>query len=100
MVERRLFDFNLVRVAKKRGLNIKENEKFIDFKYKNNGLVVETDKSRYRVKCLVGADGALSSVRKKMNLNNVNHLSPTLEIFTPNNPKFDQEYDQKKSQLI
>ena len=100
MVERRLFDYNLVRIAEKRGLKIKENEKFVDFKYKNNGLIAETDKSRYRVKCLVGADGALSLVRKKMNLNNVNHLSPTLEIFAPNNPKFDQEYDQKKSQLI
>lgn len=96
MVKRSLFDYNLLRIAKKRGLKINENEEFIDFYCKNDNVIVKTNKSYYKVKCLIGADGSLSKVRKKMNLNNVPHLSPTLEVFAPNNPKFDQEYNLKK----
>jgi flavin-dependent dehydrogenase len=45
---------------------------------------------------LIGADGSLSLVRRKMNLNNANNLSPTLEVFAQNNPKIDQEHNSKK----
>jgi len=96
MVQRKEFDHFFARIAIDRGLSIHENELFIDYTKKDDKLIVKTNKGNYKIKTLVGADGALSIVRKKMNLNNKPNLAPTLEIFLPDHPKYDQEHNKKK----
>lgn len=99
IVRRIEFDYYLSLVSKKRGLNLHENEFFIDMQYRQSGLVVKTNKSQYQIKVLIGADGALSSVRQKMKSSVKLYLSPTLEITTRVNNKFDLEYDTKNAIL-
>ena len=96
MVQRKEFDHFLANVALKRGLKIREEEKFLDFERKNNSLIVKTNQDSYKIKALVGADGSLSKVRKKINNTNIENLAPTIEIFSPVNPKFDTEFKEKK----
>ena len=99
MIRRKEFDNLLVKNALKRGLHLHQNEEFIDIQYKDKSVIVETNKNKYLVKSLIGADGSLSAVRRKMNLSNKPHLAPTLEIFAPVNCKYDLEYEQKKITL-
>ena len=96
MVQRTEFDHELAKIAVKRGLQLHENEEFIDFTNQNDNVKVKTNKGEYTVKILVGADGSLSMVRRKMNLGNINHLAQTLEIFAPADPEYDQEYEKRK----
>jgi menaquinone-9 beta-reductase len=96
MVRRIEFDEALAKNAINRGLELHENEMLLDITRKDNLLIVKTDKKVYKVKILVGADGALSTVRRKMKLLNKSHLAPTLEVFAPVNPKYDSEFDAKK----
>ena len=96
MVNRSEFDHELAKNAIDRGLNLHENEKFIDFTKKNEKLIIKTNKRKYVIKVLIGADGSLSKVRKRMNLPNKTHLAPTLELFSPVNPDYDDEFDKKK----
>ncbi|KYK33876.1 MAG: hypothetical protein AYK22_05920 [Thermoplasmatales archaeon SG8-52-3] len=96
MVQRTEFDYLFANNAVDRGLIIHQNESFLNVSKKDNELIVKTNLSNYKIKTLVGADGSLSMVRKKMNLNNRNNLAPTLEIFVPVSTKFDKEYNEKK----
>jgi flavin-dependent dehydrogenase len=95
MVDRKEFDHFLAKEAMKRGTTISQGEKFCDFKRDNGYIIVETNKMKYKLKALVGADGSLSNVRKKIN-RNIGKLAPALEIFSPANKKVDSEYIEKK----
>jgi len=96
VVQRREFDHELAKTAIKRGLHLNEGEMFLDFVRIKDYLDVKTNLSKYKVKTLVGADGALSKVRKKMSLQNKPNLAPAIEIFAPVNPNFDPEFEEKK----
>lgn len=96
MVQRSEFDYELAKNAIEKGLNLHQNESFLNFTRKENRLIVKTNQGRYKLKTLVGADGALSAVRKNMNLKNKSNLAPTLEVFAPVNPQYDHEYEEKK----
>ncbi|MDG6218051.1 MAG: FAD-dependent monooxygenase [Candidatus Thermoplasmatota archaeon] len=96
MVQRIDFDNLLAKTAIKRGLNLRENESFLDLKRTGNGLSVKTTKGIYYTKILIGADGSLSKVCKKIKTSTRSYLAPTLEIFNPSQPEFDSEYENKK----
>lgn len=96
MVRRTDFDQALAKIAINRGLLLNENETFLNFTRKNDFLYVKTDKSAYKLKILVGADGSISKVRQKMRTSNISHLAQTLEVFAPSNSRYDSEYDKKK----
>jgi len=96
MVQRIEFDNLLAKTAVNRGLELHENETFIDLKKKGGKISVTTDKGIYDAKILIGADGALSNVRKKIRTSNRSCLAPTLEIFHPSRPEYDSEYEDRK----
>ncbi|RLI59471.1 MAG: hypothetical protein DRO67_09800 [Candidatus Asgardarchaeum californiense] len=96
VVQRQEFDHELAKIATKRGLELRENEEFLDITRSKEYLKIKTNLDTYKIKVLVGADGSLSVVRKRMNLPNKPHLAPTLEVFAPANPKFDKEVKEKK----
>jgi flavin-dependent dehydrogenase len=96
MVQRLEFDNALVKTAIDRGLEIHENESFLDFSRKREKLFVNTTKSRYEIKALVGADGSLSKVRRNIRDSEKSYLAPTLEVFSPSQYRYDQEYEKRK----
>ncbi|UCF85161.1 MAG: class I SAM-dependent methyltransferase [Desulfobacteraceae bacterium] len=96
VVKRMDFDHALAKTAKNRGLELHEDEMLIEVTRDRNRLIVETNKRKYSVQTLVGADGALSVVRRKMMPPQRPHLVPTLQIFAPANPPYDSEFSDKK----
>jgi flavin-dependent dehydrogenase len=66
VVQRLDFDHALAIAAVQRGLELHEDEMLIDVLRTRNKLIVTTNKRKYAVQVLVGADGAFSTVRKKM----------------------------------
>lgn len=97
VVQRVDFDHALAKAAVKRGLELHEGEKLIDVHRTQNKLMVTTNKGKYGVQVLVGADGAFSTVHKKMIPSRKRHLAPTLQIFAPADPRYDREFTEKKA---
>ncbi len=92
IVRRVEFDDFLVQKAKERGLHLNENETCIDIEYDNDMVLVKTNKARYSVKMVIGADGALSVVRKKMKRKITPRFAATLEVFSPADTRYDPEF--------
>jgi len=96
-VKRVDFDHALVREAVNRGLELHEGEMLMDVLRTQNKLIVTTNKGKYATETLVGADGALSTVRKKMFPLQKRHLATTLQIFAPADSQNDREFTEKKT---
>ena len=96
VVQRVDFDYALARTAVNLGLELHEDEMLIDVLRTQNKLIVTTNKGRYAVQALVGADGAFSTVRKKMVPSLKRRLAPTLQIFAPADTRYDAEFAEKK----
>jgi len=96
VVQRVDFDHALARAAVKRGLELHEDEILIDVLRTQSNLIVTTNKGKYAVQALIGADGAFSTVRKKMIPSQRRHLAPTLQIFAPADIRYDTEFTEKK----
>jgi flavin-dependent dehydrogenase len=97
MVQRLDFDHALARAAVKRGLELREGEVLIDMLRTRNKLIVTTNKEKYAVQALVGADGAFSTVHNKMIPSRKRHLAPTFQVFAPADPRYDREFTAKKA---
>ena len=95
MVRRSDFDFALVKAAIGRGMRLHTNECFVAAHEGSDGLVVRTSRARYGVKALVGADGALSRVRRLMPASRGIGLAPTLQCSAPVDPRYDTEFDRR-----
>jgi len=92
VVRRVEFDHFLAQIAKERGLCLRENEACIDIEYIDDGILVKTNRGIYKVKILIGADGALSVVRRKMKPPRTPRFAATIEIFSPAHVKYDPEF--------
>ena len=96
LVRRTHFDHALVKTALNRGLELHEGERLLDVIRDQNGVIVETSERKHSVQTVVGADGALSVVRRKMMPLQKQHLARTVQIFAPVDPRYDKEFDDKK----
>lgn len=99
IVRRVEFDHFLVKIAKERGLFLKEKEACVDIQYSDDGLLVTTNKVTYKVKIVIGADGALSTVRRKMKPPRIPRFAATLELFSPVNATYDPEFSTRTAVL-
>lgn len=68
--------------------DVKTGEKFQDFKYVNDSIMIKTNKEAYYSKILVGADGPNSAVRRQMKIESKNSV---LGLQTTVKGKFDSE---------
>jgi flavin-dependent dehydrogenase len=96
LVQRIDFDHALVKAALNRGLDLHENEMLIDVIRSQNRLIVKTNRRKHSVQILIGADGALSAVRRKMTPPHKPRLAPTIQIFSTVNPEYDKEFHKRK----
>jgi menaquinone-9 beta-reductase len=94
MARRKDFDYRLVTTGLERGLSFHEHETFLDLTRTDDGLIVKTDRGKYRVKILIAADGSMSAIRSKVKLGREKPLARTLELFLPVS-KNDEEYEKK-----
>jgi flavin-dependent dehydrogenase len=92
VVRRYEFDAALAEAARQRGMALRENEPFCDFAHLDGALQVETSRSSYRARVLVGADGARSVVRSKMGIEERARMSRLIEILTPADHQADREF--------
>jgi len=96
VVQRKEFDHALIKTALNRGLELHEGEMLRDVIREKNRMIVSTNKGTYSVRVLVGADGALSAVRRKIMHSLKPRLAPTIQIFAPADPQYDIEFHNKK----
>ena len=66
IIRRNEFDFLLVRTAAERGAEIRQGEKVIQLVREPAGIRVMTEKTTYRARIVVGADGSGSRVRRQL----------------------------------
>ena len=66
IIRRNEFDFLLVRTAAERGAEIRQGEKVIQLVREPGGIRVVTEKTTYRARIVVGADGSGSRVRRQL----------------------------------
>ena len=66
IIRRNEFDFLLVRAAAERGAEIRQGEKVIQLVRESAGIRVMTEKTTYRARIVVGADGSGSRVRRQL----------------------------------
>jgi flavin-dependent dehydrogenase len=97
VVQRVDFDHALAKAAVERRLELHEDEMLIDVLRTQHKLIVITNKGKYAVQVLVGADGAFSTVRKKMLPFQKRHLAPTLQIVSPADSRYGSEFKEKKT---
>ncbi len=97
VMQRADFDHALAKEAVKRGLELHEDEMLINVLRTEHKLIVITNKGKYAVQVLIGADGAFSTVRKKMLPFQKRHLAPTLQILAPADSRYDSEFTEKKT---
>ena len=97
IVRRVEFDHELIKAAINRGLKIQEGEYFQGFAHENDKIKIVTNKREYLGNILIGADGANSKVRQKMNLLNKPILAPGLEVFANADPQYDKEFYNNKA---
>lgn len=79
MVMRDRFDHVLVQQAKHAGASIYENESVVDCESLLDQVEVRTERSRYRAKVVIGADGANSRVAQRLFTGRRMRRSPALE---------------------
>jgi len=96
VVQRVDFDHALAKTAVKRGVELHEGEMLLDALRIRKKLIVTTNKGKYGVQVLVGADGAFSTVQRKMFPFQKRHLAPTLQIFAHADSQYDSEFTEKK----
>jgi len=96
VVQRIEFDHALVKAAINRGLQLYEDETLISVRRDKNKLRVQTNKNKYCVKILIGADGALSLVRRKTMPHHKPRFASTIQVFCDVDPQHDTEFSEKK----
>ncbi len=88
VVRRDEFDAALAEVARQRGLQVCDGVRVIDVRRHNGAVEVETGQGTLSARAVVAADGANSTVRQKMGLNQPpNRISRLMEILTPEDPQ-------------
>jgi flavin-dependent dehydrogenase len=81
-------DFSLVTKAKDKGIIVNSHEKATEIIQEENYTIVKTDKSEYKSKYIVGADGAHSITAKHFNISKKYAIAIEAEILTTSKINF------------
>lgn len=93
IVRRDAFDAALADVARWRGLRVADGVGVTDVHRNDGSFVIETSTGAVRARAVVAADGANSTVRRKLGFNEPPHrISRLMEILTPENAEQTPEF--------
>ncbi|MBK7894489.1 MAG: FAD-dependent monooxygenase [Anaerolineaceae bacterium] len=95
IIERQLFDAALAQAVQARGITVHSNEKVLDIHPTPEGVGVCTSQGTYQAQVVVGADGANSVVRRKLNLKAEAGVARLLRVLTPVAPEIDGSWQQQ-----
>lgn len=83
IIHRAEFDAALARAAEERNLPMHTGERLLDVRPYNGGVELETNRGCYRTTVVVAADGAKSTVRRKLKLFSTVNVARLLRVMTP-----------------
>lgn len=86
IIERQLFDAALAQAVMRRGIRVRSNEKLLDLQPVPGGMRLQTTRNLYEAAVVVGADGAKSMVRRRLNLEAQAGVARLLRVLTPVDP--------------
>lgn len=81
--ERAIFDAVLAQAVIDRGIAMHTQEQLLDLRMVDGGVELTTSAGRYRARVVVGADGANSTVRRKLRMFNTPGVARLLRTMTP-----------------
>lgn len=88
VVRRDEYDAALAEVARQRGLRVCDGVDVINVRWQNGSVEIETNQGILSARAVVAADGANSTVRRKIGLTPPpNRISRLVEILTPEDPE-------------
>ncbi|NDJ84914.1 MAG: NAD(P)/FAD-dependent oxidoreductase [Chloroflexi bacterium] len=87
IVERAEFDAAIAQAVAERGIPIHANERVVDIRPADDGIDITTSRSRYSAQVVVAADGANSTVRRKLQLFSTVGVARLLRVLNRINPK-------------
>jgi flavin-dependent dehydrogenase len=93
--ERAAFDSALAAAALAQGLQLHSNERLLDLRMVEGGIEVVTNADTYQAKVLVAADGANSTVRRKLGVAHTPGIAPLLRVMTPLDTQQDSSWQQR-----
>ena len=99
IVLRSEFDADLVRQARVRGVEIRENEAVLELGRQDGRVQVKTSRDVYLARVVIGADGARSLVRRKMIRENATRVSRLLEVAVKVNAEETPEFRENMAVL-
>ncbi|HMQ51102.1 MAG TPA: NAD(P)/FAD-dependent oxidoreductase [Anaerolineae bacterium] len=94
VIERSEFDAALAQAVADRGLQLQSNEKLIDLRPTAGGVELTTSRAQYYAKIVIGADGANSTVRRKLHLPEQTNIARLLRVLTPVDPTCDPDWQR------
>ena len=89
------FDHWLYNTTRKRGVDIRENEKVREIEFANDEVIVSTQNSVFRARVVVGADGSKGIVRRYVGGQRKSRTARLLEVVTPEDPSKVPEFGEK-----
>jgi flavin-dependent dehydrogenase len=78
--ERAVFDAALAKIVIERNIDLRDHHRLIDMSRVENGYVLETDKGAFFAEIVVAADGATSTVRRKLGIYDTDGVARLLRI--------------------
>lgn len=89
------FDAALADAVVRQGIQMHTSERLLDIQYTADGVMLSTDKGCYHAEAVVAADGAKSTVRRKLRMHNTLGVARLLRTLTPVNPEQDTTWRSK-----
>ncbi len=86
IIQREEFDAALAQAVAAQGIRVLTGQRVVDVRPLPNGVEVVTENGRYHTPVLVGADGANSTVRRKLRLFDPSSVARLLRVMTPIDP--------------
>lgn len=95
IIQREEFDAALAQAVTAQGIHLHAQERLLDVEPLPAGVMLTTNRAQYRAEVVVGADGANSTVRRKMRLHHPATVARLLRVLAPVNPDASHGWRQK-----
>lgn len=99
VVLREEFDAALAAAVKARGLRLRSGERVLNIRPGADQVELTTDRGRYRAAVVIGADGANSTVRRKLRLHANRGVARLLRVLTPVDPEKSTDWRQRRARF-
>ncbi len=95
IIQREEFDAALAQAVAAQGIRVQTGQRVVDVHPLPDGVEVVTQNGRYHTPILVGADGANSTVRRKLHLFHPHSVARLLRVMTPVDPHINRLWQQQ-----